>query len=199
MLVPRTFNPRHAYRSALPGDLLRPSGTMASADSCSLSPTSRLGLPSQTAWQQVSPGKNVDFPCTLAPFTALALDCIGLHCLWPTHPASQPPMGFVSLKSQVCLRLPPDLASRRRPCPRLTVGAINPRKGLSPSSQRPCWAHQRGAETLCSGASNSTTYIGQTWSGSAPANCTGTRCGPCVEHLKLLRTEGFFPIECSYS
>jgi len=56
MLVPRTFNPRHACRSALPGDCLRPVGTMASADSCSLSPTSRLGLPSQTAWQQVSRG-----------------------------------------------------------------------------------------------------------------------------------------------
>jgi len=26
-------------------------------------------------------------------------------------------MGFVSLKSQLCLRLPPDPASRRRPCP----------------------------------------------------------------------------------
>jgi len=26
-------------------------------------------------------------------------------------------MGFVSLKSQVCLRLPSDPVSRRRPCP----------------------------------------------------------------------------------
>jgi len=51
-------------------------------------------------------------------------------------------MGFVFLKSQVCLRLPPDPASRRRPCPWLTVGATNPRKGLSPSSQHPCWAHR---------------------------------------------------------
>ena len=50
---------------------------MASADSCRLSPTSRLGLPSQTAWQQVSPGKNVDFPCTLAPFTTQPLIASG--------------------------------------------------------------------------------------------------------------------------
>jgi len=97
-----TFRPSHCDGS----------GTMASADSCSLSPTSRLELPSQTAWQQVSPGKCVDFPCTLAPFTALALDCIGLRCLLPTRPASQPPMGFAFLKSQVCFRLPSDPTSR---------------------------------------------------------------------------------------
>ena len=86
MLVSRTFNPRLVYRLALPDDCLRPAGTMASADSNSLSPTSRLGLPSQTARQQVSPGKNVDFPCTLASFTTPALDCIGLRCLLPTRP-----------------------------------------------------------------------------------------------------------------
>lgn len=50
-------------------------------------------------------------------------------------------MGFVCLKSQVCLRLPPDPVSRRRPCLQLTVGATNLRTGLSPASQRPCWAH----------------------------------------------------------
>ena len=49
---------------------------------------------------------------------------------------------FVCLRSQVCFQLPPDPASRRRPCLPLAVGATNLRKGLSPSSQRPCWAHQ---------------------------------------------------------
>jgi len=125
-----------------------PAHTMASADPCRLSPASRPGLPLLVARRQVSPGKNVDFPCTLAPFTALALDCIGLRCLSPTRPAAQPLMRFVSLKSQVCLRLPPDLASRRRPCPWLTVAAINLRKGLSPSSQRPCWAHGTRCKAL---------------------------------------------------
>ena len=45
------------------------------------------GCRPQTAWQQVSPGKNADFPCTLAPFTLSALDCIGLRCYLPARPA----------------------------------------------------------------------------------------------------------------
>ena len=64
-----------------------------------------------SAWRQVSPGKIAGFPCTLAPFTALALGRIWLRCYMPTRHASQPHMGFVFLKSQVCLRLPPDPAS----------------------------------------------------------------------------------------
>ena len=55
-------------------------GTMASADSCFLYDTSRPRLPFP-AWLQVSPGKNVDFPCALAGVTALAFDCIRLRCL----------------------------------------------------------------------------------------------------------------------
>ena len=39
---------------------------------------------------QTSPGKNADFPCTPALFTALALGRIGLRCYLPTRPASQP-------------------------------------------------------------------------------------------------------------
>jgi hypothetical protein len=39
----------------------------------------------------------------------------------------------------------PDPASQRRPCLPLTVGATNLRKGLSPSSQCPCWAHNHNA------------------------------------------------------
>jgi hypothetical protein len=113
MLVTRTFNPRHVHRSALPGYCSRPSGTMASADSCSLSPTSRLGLPSQTARQQVSPGKNADLPCTLAPFTTLALDRIGLCCLLPTRPTG---MASYEVRVPQVAGLPP--ASSR---PRLTA------------------------------------------------------------------------------
>ena len=51
-------------------------GTMASADSCRLNPASRPGLPSQTARRQVSPGKNIDFPRTLAAFTTSPLDLL---------------------------------------------------------------------------------------------------------------------------
>ena len=59
----------------------------------------------------------------------------------PTRPSVPPRIGFVFLKSRICLGLPLDLASRQRPCLWLTVSAINPRKGLTPSSQRPCWAY----------------------------------------------------------
>jgi hypothetical protein len=31
----------------------------------------------------------------------------------------------------------------RHHCLRLTVGTINPRIGLSPTSKRPCWAHYK--------------------------------------------------------
>jgi hypothetical protein len=99
----------------------------------------------QTAGRQVSPGKNADFPCNLAPSTLSALDCIRLRCHWPARPAGpglpvrshadRPRMGFVFLKAQVCLRLPSHPTSRRRTClwlydlgagtPGLTVGAIN--------------------------------------------------------------------------
>ncbi len=95
---------------------------------CSALPTSTAVVlwprltPAASAWpldqgylsaqRQVSPGKNVDFPCTLAGFTALALDCLGLRCHLPTRPTARPPIRFVFLKSQVCLRLPPDPTSR---------------------------------------------------------------------------------------
>jgi hypothetical protein len=90
-------------------------------------------------------------PCILAPFTAPALDCIGPRCLVPTRPTGTASYGVRI--PQVAGLLP---ASSR---PRLTAtplpsangwcntgplrGAVrvNPRKGLSPSSQRPCWAH----------------------------------------------------------
>ena len=110
LLIPRTAQSTHPFLMFSPSHL-DGDGTMASADSCRLSLTSQPGLPFP-AWRQVSPGKNADFPCTLAPFTALALGRIGLRCFLPTRPASQPLMGFVFLKSQVCLRLPPDPASR---------------------------------------------------------------------------------------
>jgi len=66
----------------------------------------------------------------------------------PTHPSVPPPIGFVFLKLRVCLGLPSDFASRQRPCRWLAVSAINPRKGLVPSSQRPCWAYNRSAESM---------------------------------------------------
>ena len=63
----------------------------------------------------------------------------------PTRPSAPPRIGFVFLKSRICLGLPSDLASRQRPCLWLTVSAINLREGLAPSSQRPCWAYKKCA------------------------------------------------------
>jgi len=58
--------------------------TMASADSCHLKPTSRLGLRFFFfAWRQVSPDKNVDLLRALARFTALPLDDSDLVILCP--------------------------------------------------------------------------------------------------------------------
>jgi hypothetical protein len=90
-------------------------------------------------------------PCILAPFTALAPGCMRLCCCLPTRPTAQPLMGFVFLKSQVCFRLPPAPSSRRRPCLPLTVAATNLRTGLSPTSQRPCWAHKQDRHPRKSG------------------------------------------------
>jgi hypothetical protein len=70
--------------SALPARV--DNGPMASAHSCHLTPASRPGLPSQTAWRQVSPGKCIAFPRILAPLTTSVLTYFGLRCLWPARP-----------------------------------------------------------------------------------------------------------------
>ena len=45
----------------------------------------------------------------------------GLRCAVPTRPGAEPSMAFLSVGSQLCLRLPSDPSSRRRPCHRLAV------------------------------------------------------------------------------
>ena len=64
----------------------------------------------QTAERQVSPGKNADFPCTLAPSTLSALDCIGLRCYWPTRPADP---ACLCVRTQTGLVWDPCSSSRR--------------------------------------------------------------------------------------
>jgi hypothetical protein len=79
-------------------------------------PRSR-GCRPRTAWQQVSPGKNADFPCTPAPSTLSAFDCIGLRCHWPARPtdpasygvcvpqgAALPPASFAPHLAVTCPR-----------------------------------------------------------------------------------------------
>jgi hypothetical protein len=87
--------------------------------------------------------RTLTFPAPLPHLLHQPLIALGFVVCCQLAPLLQPLMGFVSLKSQVCPRLPSDPASRRRPCLQLTVGAINLRKGLSPPSQRPCWAHNK--------------------------------------------------------
>ena len=76
-LIPTTFHSRRTFRSALPSGYLPPSWFYCV---CRLL-LPQLGLSAKVttpvARQQVSPGKNVDFLCTLAQFTASALDCTG--------------------------------------------------------------------------------------------------------------------------
>ncbi len=89
-----------------------------SQDPCHFNPISQSGLPTSVRWQ-VSPGKSIDFRCTLVPFTALAFESgrrlpyhrIGLHCLMPARPPLQPLMEFLFIKSQVCRQLPSDFTS----------------------------------------------------------------------------------------
>lgn len=74
--------------SALPASGVPYRRTMASADSCRFSVTSRRRLPSYLAYLQASPDKNIVFPLMHPPkFTALALGGFGLCCVPATHPA----------------------------------------------------------------------------------------------------------------
>ena len=85
----------------------------------------------QTAELQVSPGENADFPCTLAPFSLPALDCVELRRPMPTRPtdpashgvcvpqvAGLPPASFAPHLAVTHLPLASPRRSRR-------VGAIN--------------------------------------------------------------------------
>jgi hypothetical protein len=101
---------------------------------------------------QISPDKNVNFPCTNAAFTlppnlwaslVLCLLAQGLSLI----------CGFCSSSRTFALRLPSDPSSRRRPCLRLillvvsiTMNTIGSRTGdFHPISSRPCRAYNRVA------------------------------------------------------
>lgn len=90
--------------------------------------------------KQISPDKDVSLPCTAASFTmspepeGFAIGCWLAQETWPR-------MTFLFVGSQVCRGLPPDAASRRRPCLRLVVGTEfigvgSPTGDLHPISSR---------------------------------------------------------------
>ena len=116
---------------------------MPSADFCAAIRSSLDPLSPHTRTRRRPPRvRTLPFPAHLPHLLLWPLIALGFVVIGQLARPHSLFMGFVSLRSQVCLRLPSDPASRRRPCLQLTVGAINLRKGLSPSSQRPCRAHQ---------------------------------------------------------
>jgi hypothetical protein len=54
----------------------------------------------------------------------------------------RPCIRFLFVGSEFCLRLPPDLASRQRPCLQLTVPTTTACSGLAPYRITSCLAHQ---------------------------------------------------------
>jgi hypothetical protein len=60
----------------------------------------------------------------------------------------RPYIRFLFVGSEFCLRLPPDLASRQRPCLQLTVPTTTACSGLAPYRFMPCLAHKKQAVSL---------------------------------------------------
>lgn len=96
--------------------------------------------------EQISPDKNVNFPCTTAAFT-LSPAPGGLCHLVLTRPGTGPSMRFLSVGSHVCAR-----ASSRQPLARLPLPSASsficplghtgtPTGDFHPTSSRPCRAY----------------------------------------------------------
>ncbi len=66
-------------------------------------PSVRLPRGHEPLVRQISPDKNMNFPCTTAAFT-LPLASDGLRHLVPTRPGAEPSMGFPSVGSHLCAR-----------------------------------------------------------------------------------------------
>ena len=66
----------------------------------------------------------------------------------------QPPMRFLFVSSELCLRLLSDSTSRRTPLPLANGSCYRARSGLSPPSRCPCRAHQQKPLTFVNGFCN---------------------------------------------
>ena len=60
----------------------------------------------------------------------------------------RPYIRFLFVGSGFCLRLPPDPASRQRPCLQLTVPTTKACSGLAPYRFTPCLAHKRNRTAI---------------------------------------------------
>src|SRR4030043_2003080 len=97
--------------------------------------------------KQISPDKNVNFPCTTAAFT-LPPEPAGFVVLCQLAQGLSLVCGFCPSARTFALRLPSDPSSRRRPCLRLVlwvvlifINTIGSRTGdFHPISSRPCRA-----------------------------------------------------------
>jgi hypothetical protein len=98
--------------------------------------------------KQISPDKNVSFPCTTAAFT-LSYEPAGFVVLCQLAQGLSLVCGFCSSARTYALRLPSDGRSPSRPCLRLVLlvvfinmNTIGSRTGdLHPISSRPCRAY----------------------------------------------------------
>ena len=98
--------------------------------------------------KQISPDKNVNFPCTNAAFT-LPPEPVGFVVLCQLARRLSLICGFCSSSRTFALGLPSDPSSRRRPCLRLvllvvsiSMNTIGSRTGdFHPISPRPCRAY----------------------------------------------------------
>ena len=98
--------------------------------------------------KQISPDKNVNFPCTTAAFTLL-LEPVGFVVLCQLAQELSLVCGFCPSARTFALRLPSDPSSRRRPCLWLvllvvfiSMNTIGSRTGdFHPISSRPCRAY----------------------------------------------------------
>ena len=102
--------------------------------------------------KQISPDKDVNFPCTTAAFT-LPPEPAGFVVLCQLAQGLSLVCGFCSSARTYALRLPSDGRSPSRPCLRLvllvvfmTMNTIGSRTGdLHPISSRPCRAYTNGS------------------------------------------------------
>ena len=99
---------------------------------------------------QISPDKDVNFPCATAAFT-LSPAPGGLRHLVLTRPGTEPSMRFLSVGSHLCAR-----ASSRQPLARLPLPSASsficphghtgtPTGDFHPTSSRPCRAYASGS------------------------------------------------------
>ncbi len=105
--------------------------------------------------KQISPDKDVNFPCTTAAFT-LPLEPAGFVVLCQLAQELSLVCGFCPSARTFALRLPSDGRSPSRPCLRLvllvvliTINTIGSRTGdFHPISSRPCRAYTIGSTRM---------------------------------------------------